>query len=279
MNNEDPHSAQKSWLSRLLNALHRNAHDRDELIEILYDAKDRQILNNDDLIMIEGVLKVSQTKVRDIMVPRGQMVVVDYDATPEQVVPIIIESTHSRFPVIGENRDEVLGILLAKDLLPYFTEKQIETQSIKSFIRTAVFVPESKRIDVLLREFRINRYHMALVVDEYGGVSGLITIEDVLEQIVGNIEDETDIADDQPNIKESEPGVFDINALTTLDEFNQHFNTNINDDDFDTIGGYVMQLVGHVPKRGEELAIDDFKIIVTGATKRRLESIKLIKQG
>lgn len=273
--NDGPEGEHKSWLRRLAHILHIEPHNRDELVEILHNAKDRQLLNNDALIMIEGVLEVSQTQVRDIMIPRGRMVVVDFDTTPEQAIPLIIESTHSRFPVIGENRDEVLGILLAKDLLPYFLDKEHPQVLIKDLVRQAVFVPESKRIDILLREFRVNRYHMAIVVDEFGGVSGLVTIEDVLEQIVGDIEDETDIASEEPNIKQIDERTFEIKALTSIEEFNQHFNTNISDDDFDTIGGYVSQQVGHMPKCGEKLETANFNMTITAATKRRIQQIKM----
>ncbi len=273
--NDDPAGDHKSWLQRLAKTLHREPHNRDELVDLLHNAKDRQLLNNDAFIMIEGVLEVSLTHVRDIMIPRGRMAVVEYNSTPEQVLPMIIESTHSRFPVIGENRDEVLGILLAKDLLKYYIKKDNIQTTVQSLIRPAVFVPESKRIDILLREFRINRYHMAIVVDEFGGVSGLVTIEDVLEQIVGNIEDETDVKVEEPNIRKTEAGNYDIRALTPIDEFNEHFGTAIDDDDFDTIGGYVAQQIGHMPKPGEKLELTDFNITVTAASKRRIKQLLL----
>jgi len=272
---EENDSTHKSWLSRLATAIHREPHSRDELLDLLYTAKDRQILNNDEFIMIKGVLQVAEIHVRDIMVPRGQMVVLEYDATPEKVIPLVIESTHSRFPVIGENRDEVLGILLAKDLLTYFNKKERPHTQIQELVRPAVFVPESKRVDSLLREFRINRYHMAIVVDEYGGVSGLVTIEDVLEQIVGNIMDETDVAVEEPDIKKIAPETYHIKAQTPIDEFNEYFNTDISDDDFDTIGGFVTQKLGHMPRRGEKIEFDSFTIEVIAATKRRLQLLRL----
>lgn len=265
----------KSWLSRLANALHREPNDRDELLDILHNAKEKQILNSDALIMIEGVLNVTTTHVRDIMVPRGHMVVIEKDAEFNELLPMVIKSTHSRFPVIGENKDEVLGILLAKDLLTYCKEGPTTPHFIASLIRPAVFVPESKRIDILLHEFRNNRYHMAVVVDEFGGISGLVTIEDVLEQIVGNIEDETDITSSEPNINEIQKNVFDVNPLTPIDEFNAFFSTAINRDDVDTIGGFVMQQVGHMPKRGENIQLGKYQIHVIQASKRRLQQLRL----
>lgn len=275
MNEETQH---KSWFLRLLHALHRNAHDREELLEILHNARDKQILKSDALVMIEGVLNVSQTQVRDIMIPRGQMVVIESDDTMDTIITKVIESTHSRFPVIGGSRDEVLGILLAKDLLRY-PQQTTQDKNLNDIIRPAVFVPESKRLNILLHEFRINRYHMAIVVDEFGGISGLVTIEDVLEQIVGNIEDETDIASDKSNIVEVEPNHFEVNPLTSIEDFNNYFSTQLDDNNFDTIGGYVMQTIGHIPKRGETLALDRFEIIVTSASKRRIQQLKLVKKN
>ncbi|WP_080744725.1 HlyC/CorC family transporter [Coxiella burnetii] len=274
--NEDPHP-HRSWLERLSHALLWEPKDREQLIELLHDAKERNLLDQDALAMIEGVLRVSEKKVRDVMIPRAQMVVVDHDATPQSTLPIIIESAHSRFPIISESRDEVIGILLAKDLLQYTVgEKQAKAQ-IKDLARPAIFIPESKRLDVLLNEFRLKRYHMAIVVDEYGSVSGLITIEDVLEQIVGSIQDETDIVEEKP-ITKLNPKEFTVNALTPIDVFNNYFGTKINDEDFDTIGGYVMQQIGHLPKRGESIVIDSMKITVMLATKRSIQLLRLTKK-
>ncbi|AAO90109.2 HlyC/CorC family transporter [Coxiella burnetii] len=274
--NEDPHP-HRSWLERLSHALLWEPKDREQLIELLHDAKERNLLDQDALAMIEGVLRVSEKKVRDVMIPRAQMVVVDHDATPQSTLPIIIESAHSRFPIISESRDEVIGILLAKDLLQYTVgEKQAKAQ-IKDLARPAIFIPESKRLDVLLNEFRLKRYHMAIVVDEYGSVSGLITIEDVLEQIVGSIQDETDIVEEEP-ITKLNPKEFTVKALTPIDVFNNYFGTKINDEDFDTIGGYVMQQIGHLPKRGESIVIDSMKITVMLATKRSIQLLHLTKK-
>lgn len=275
MNDMNPGPIQKSWISRLLQALQREPHDRAELIELLHNAKDRQILNNDALIMIEGVLNVTRLQVSDIMIPRGQMVVVEKDASFDEVLHNILKSSHSRYPVIGDNKDEVLGILLAKDLLNYCKQHPGNQPFIQSLIRPAVFVPESKRIDILLHEFRRNRYHMAIVVDEFGGTSGLVTIEDVLEQIVGEIEDETDIELEEPNIVKLQKNSYQLNPLTPIAEFNEFFDTQLSDEDFDTIGGYVMQQIGHMPKRGENIHIGHYQLHVIQATRRRLQQLRL----
>ncbi len=275
--NEDPEPQQRSWLDRLTHAFHRHPHNRKELIDLIRDARNKRLINNDAFAMIEGVLNVSEEQARDVMVPRSQMIIIQHDATPQEALPIIIESTHSRFPVIAESRDEVLGILLAKDLLQYLGKKKKASIQIKDLTRPAIFIPESKRLDVLLREFRANRNHMAMVVDEYGGVAGLITIEDVLEEIVGEIEDETDITSEEPNIKKISDNEFTVKALTPIDEFNSYFNLNINNEDFDTFGGYMMQRYGHMPKRGETVSFDSFKATILLATKRRLQLIQLKK--
>src|SRR3990167_5829228 len=225
MNDEDPHPS-KSWLKRLGEALLREPQDRQQLFNLLYDAKKRELLDQDAFTMIEGVLRVSEMKVRDIMIPRAQMVVVAHDATIEQVLPIIIDSAHSRFPVIGESRDEIIGILLAKDLLQGMLEPTGTKTQLKNLVRPALYVPESKRLDVLLKEFRSNRNHMAIIVDEYGSVAGLVTIEDVLEQIVGDIEDEHDVTNQEPDIKPIKPNEYNIKALTSIEEFNEYFKTN-----------------------------------------------------
>lgn len=276
--NDDPHPA-KSWLERLTHAISREPQDRTELFELLRDSKDRELIDQDALGMIEGVLKVSEMKVRDVMVPRAQMIVVDHGATPTQALPIIVDSTHSRFPVIGESRDDVIGIMLAKDLLQHTVEKNKEMTQLKDLARPAIFIPESKRLDVLLKEFRLNRNHMAIVVDEYGGISGLVTIEDVLEQIVGDIEDETDVTDQELDIKQLNQNEYIIKALTPIEDFNEYFNTKISDEDFDTIGGYVTQQFGHMPKRGESIMINVFQITVVLASKRRLQLLRLTKMA
>jgi magnesium and cobalt transporter len=258
----------KSLLERIGQALVGEPKDREEVLELIRDAHRRDIIDPDALSMIEGTLTVADMQVRDIMIPRSQMVVVERDSAPEAFLPVIIESAHSRFPVIGENRDEVIGILLAKDLLQYLRDGS-ENFDLRETLRPAVFVPESKRLNVLLREFRQSRNHMAIVVDEYGGVAGLVTIEDVLEQIVGEIEDEHDI-DEDVFILQHDDNSFTIKALTPIDEFNEFFNTKFSDEEFDTIGGLVMQGFGHVPKRGEELDLGGFRFKLLRADNRRI---------
>lgn len=249
----------KSWFGKLGQLLQSEPQDRDQLLEVLRDAQQNELLDGDALSMIEGVMQVSEMQVRDIMIPRSQMVVVELDNTPEQTLPVVIASAHSRFPVVGESRDEVLGILLAKDLLPMFIQQNgDETRlNIRDLLRPAVFIPESKRLNVLLKEFRASRNHMAIVVDEYGGVAGLVTIEDVLEQIVGEIEDEHDFEDDLYILKH-EDGQHIVKAITPVEDFNEHFGTELSDEEFDTIGGLVMNAFGHLPKRGESIELGNF---------------------
>ncbi len=276
-NTDDPPLADRNWIARLKRApwfskyfKKRHAHEA-ALSLLLQQAETSQHLNHDTMKMIEGVLNVSEMKVRDIMVPRAQMVILDYNATPLMALPTIIESNHSRFPVILDHLDKVTGILLAKDLLQYTIQQKLDANPIKDIMRPATFIPESKRLDVLLKEFRLNRNHMAIVIDEYGNVSGLITIEDVLEQIVGNIEDETDITEPNRQIKKINMKEYHVDALTTLTTFNQYFHAHISDEDFDTIGGYVMQKFGHLPKPGESTSFDQFKVTVTLASERRIQ--------
>jgi magnesium and cobalt transporter len=271
---------QRTWLDKLGQALLKEPKDREQLTELLRNAQQRNLLDSDALSMIEGVLEVSEMQVRDIMIPRTQMVVVNYDVAPEEFLPIIIESAHSRFPVIGDNRDEVVGILLAKDLLAYFADKERAGFNIRDILRPAVFIPESKRLNVLLREFRSSRNHMAMVVDEYGGIAGLVTIEDVLEQIVGDIEDEHDIEEDMFIIKHSDTR-YTAKALTPIEEFNEAFSTSLHDGEFDTIGGLLTQAFGRVPKRGETITIDHFQFKILRADSRRilLLQITLLEQA
>ncbi len=274
MNEDRPSSAQegksKTWLERIGQALSSEPKDRDELVELLRDAHSRELLDGDALEMIEGVLEVSELQVRDIMIPRSQMVVVERDVPPEEFLPIVIESAHSRFPVIGDNRDEVVGILLAKDLLPYFAaENGREQFNIRDVLRPAVFIPESKRLNVLLREFRASRNHMAIVVDEYGGVAGLVTIEDVLEQIVGEIEDEHDVEEDTYIVAHADGG-YTVKALAPIEDLNEQLGTAFSDEEFDTVGGLVMNAFGHLPKRGETVDLDGFRFKVMRADRRRI---------
>lgn len=267
-------SAQRSWLERLSHVLLGEPKDRDQLIELLRDAQQRQLLDSDALAMIEGVLQVSEMQVRDIMVPRAQMVVIERDASLQDVLPVVTESEHSRFPVIVENRDEVIGILLAKDLLGYFVPGRHATFNVRDILRPAVFIPESKRLNVLLKEFRANRNHMAIVVDEYGGVAGLVTIEDVLEQIVGEIEDEHDI-DEDAFIKKHSESNYTVKALTPIEEFNSYFGSDFSDAEFDTIGGLIVHSFGSVPRRGEMLAIGRFRFKILHADNRRVHLLQV----
>jgi len=265
---------QRNWFEALSHALLREPRDRGELKKLLRDAQQRNLLDYDALSMIEGVMGVSEMQVRDVMIPRTQMVVIQHDDKPENFLPHVIESAHSRFPVIGDNRDEVLGILLAKDLLSYYTAKDQGELNIRELLRPAVFIPESKRLNVLLRDFRANRNHMAIVVDEYGGIAGLVTIEDVLEQIVGEIEDEHDIDEDTYIVKHSETR-YTAKALTPIEEFNEQFGTNLPDEDYDTLGGLLTREFGHLPKRGETVSIDRFKFKILRADSRRIYLVQI----
>jgi magnesium and cobalt transporter len=263
-----------SWLRRLVESLAGEPRDLDELNDTLADARDRGLIDADVLEMLVGVLQVAEMHVRDVMVPRSQMVVVRRDETPEKILPIVVESGHSRFPVVGEDRDEVMGILLAKDLLRYFAQGQQGHFDIRECLRPAVFIPESKRLNVLLKEFRVSHNHMAIVVDEYGGVSGLLTIEDVLEQIVGDIGDEYDI-DEGEGIRREGERTYSVPALTRIDEFNAAFGTRFSNEEFDTIGGLVLHELGHMPRRGEGIEIGGLEIKVLRADRRRIETLRV----
>jgi magnesium and cobalt transporter len=266
--NTDP---KPTLLERLSAFLTREPEDREELLQLLHGAFERKLLDADALSMIEGVMSVSEMTVRDIMIPRAQMDVVSQDDSPEEFIPLVLETKHSRFPVVGENKDDVVGILLAKELLNYYANP--ESFDLKDTFRPAVFVPESKRLNVLLRDFRANRNHMAIVVDEYGGVSGLVTIEDVLEQIVGDIEDEYDFDESEDNIIAETNGRYRVKAQTEIGDFNEHFGTDFADDEFDTVGGLVLQAFGRLPKRGETTTIGDFRFRVIRADSRRLYTL------
>ncbi len=268
-------SPPRSWLDRLSQVLLGEPQDREQLIALLRDAEGRNLLDADALTMIEGVLAVSELRVRDIMVPRSQMVVVPHDARPEEFLPLIIESAHSRFPVVGESRDEVVGILLAKDLLGYFSEGGKNTFKVRDALRPAVFIPESKRLNVLLKEFRDSRNHIAMVVDEYGGVAGLVTIEDVLEQIVGEIEDEHDVDDEAFIIKHSDTN-YTVQALMPVEEFNREFGTDFSREEFDTIGGVLTHHHGRLPKRGETITLAHLRCKVLRADSRRLHLLQVM---
>lgn len=269
---------ESSPLERILNRLKHlfgvGPITRDKLIESLTCAQSQGLLDQDALDMIQRVLQVSDMQVRDIMIPRPKMVVVDRDSAPETFLPVLIESAHSRFPVIDGDRDKVIGILLAKDVLRYFNAPD-SSFNMREMLRPAVFVPESKRLNVLLTEFRASRNHMAIVVDEYGGVAGLVTIEDVLEQIVGDIEDEHDTEEEEDLIRQRGPNEYIVKALTPLEDFNEYFQTSFDTEGTDTVGGVVVQGFGHVPKRGESVELERLRFDVLNADSRRVHLLKV----
>ncbi len=254
----------------------REPEDREQLITLLRSAHDHNLLDADGLAMIEGVMQVAEMQARDIMVPRAQMDVIDVAESPDQFIPMVMETAHSRFPVVGENKDNVIGILLAKDLLRYYAGE--EEFNVREMLRPAVFIPESKPLNVLLKEFRASRNHIAIVVDEYGGVAGMVTIEDVLEQIVGDIEDEHDIDEVEEKIVQERGGQFRVKAITEVSDFNEFFKTDLDDEAFDTIGGLVLQCFGHIPKRGEQISIDNLSFKVLRADSRRLHLLQVVKK-
>jgi magnesium and cobalt transporter len=261
-------------LRRLANSIAGEPRDLDELAAVLVEARERGLIDADVLQMLESVLEVSEIQVRDIMVPRSQMVVINREDPAAKILPIVIESGHSRFPVVGEDRDEVAGILLAKDLLRFFVEDEPAEFDIKECLRPAVFIPESKRLNVLLKEFRVTHNHMAIVVDEYGGVSGLLTIEDVLEQIVGDIGDEYDV-DESEGIRKEADRSWTVPALTRIEDFNQAFGTRFSDEECDTIGGLILHELGRMPRRGEAVQIGGLELKVTRADRRRIETLRV----
>ncbi len=265
---------QKSWLERLSQALLREPQDREQLVGLLRDAEERDLLEPEALTMIEGVLHVSEMRVRDIMIPRSQIVVIKEEAGLADIIPIAVNSSHSRFPVISENQDEVVGILLAKDLLQFAFNAEDKKFSLEQIIREPMLVPESKRLDSLLRQFRTNHNHMAIVVDEYGGTAGLVTIEDVLEQIVGEIEDEHDDSAEF-DIKQHSENEYIVKALTPIEDFNKHFQEVFNDDEYDTIGGLVMHEFGRLPKMGEVVSFGRYDFKVLNADKRRIHLLQV----
>jgi magnesium and cobalt transporter len=266
---------ERSWLDKLLHAFSAEPKSRDELLEIIKDAADNQLLDQEALSIIEGALDVSSLQAREIMVPRSHIVAIRLEDTPQEYLPQLIESGHSRFPVIGESIDDVKGILLAKDLLP-LALKGTDNFNLETILRPATIIPESKRVNVLLREFRENRYHMALVMDEYGGITGLLTIEDILEEIVGEIEDETDEQEEATDfIKRVSENDYIIKALTPIEDFNEFFTKEFSDEDFDTIGGILMQEFGHLPKRNEVVVVDNMQFRVLYADNRQIHLLRL----
>jgi len=266
---------QRSWLRNIMTSLTGEPKTRRELLEFIRDAEQRLQLDAEAMNIIEGALQINEMQVRDIMIPRSQMVAVKADQTPESFLPLIIDSAHSRFPVIGENTDEILGILLAKDLLPWMLKKDRSDFKLEDILRPATYIPESKRLNSLLSEFRLKRSHMAIVVDEYGGIAGLVTIEDVLEQIVGEIEDEHDIEEEDLDIRAITEQQFIVKALTPIEDFNEHFRTEFSDEDFDTIGGIVMQQFGHLPNRNESTKLDGLEFKVLNADNRRIRLLQV----
>ena len=266
-----------SWASALISLFKHEPRNQDQLIEILRDAERRNLLDPDALAMIEGALQVSDMQVRDIMIPRVQMIMVRNNAEPKDILNVVLESGHSRFPVLGDDADEILGILLAKDLLFYYANIEQEKFNIKDLMRPAIFVPESKRLNILLREFRSSRNHMAIVIDEYSCISGLVTIEDVIEEIVGDIEDEHDI-DEEDYIKPYGRNRYTVSALTPIDEFNEYFQTGLSDEEYDTIGGLILSAFGHVPKRGDLLEFAGFNVKILRADKRRIYLMRMTRQ-
>lgn len=270
----------RSLMDRLVHAIGGEPRDRDELLELLRDAQARDIFDADTLQMVEGVFQVVEMRVRDIMIPRGQMKVVESDMPLEEILKEVIESGHSRFPVINEDKDDVVGVLLAKDLLRFSGSGSQKQFKLDDIMRSATFTPDTKRLNVLLKEFRVERNHMAIVLDEYGGVDGLVTIEDVLEEIVGEIDDEHDTDEDEDiDIRDHGDGRFSVRALTPIDEFNEALGTNFSDEDFDTIGGLLMQHIGHMPKPGETATIGDCQFRVLSADSRRLHLLQVSMQA
>ncbi|MBF7730920.1 HlyC/CorC family transporter [Pseudomonas sp. N040] len=264
----------KSWLGKLSQAFAHEPRNRKELLDILRDAHHNKLLDSDALAIVEGAIQVADLQVRDIMVPRSQMMSIKVEQSPAEFLPAVVEAAHSRYPVTGESLDEVLGILLAKDLLPLILQGSEQRFDIRQLLRPVTFVPESKRLNVLLKEFRAKRQHMAIVIDEYGGVAGLVTIEDVLEQIVGEIEDEHDVEEDS-YIKPLPSGDFIVKALTPIDSFNDFFECDYSEDEFDTIGGLVMSAFGHLPMRNEVTEIGAFRFRIINADSRRIHLLRV----
>jgi magnesium and cobalt transporter len=264
------------WLKRITQTFAAEPQDREELLSVLREAGQRGLVDSEALTMLEGVLEVGDIQVRDIMVPRAQMVCVRRDDPATTILPVVVESGHSRFPVMDGDRDDIVGILLAKDLLRLCISDAQERFDIREYMRPAVFVPESKRLNVLLKDFRRNRNHMAIVVDEYGGVSGLVTIEDVIEQIVGEIDDEFDVEDDQ-NIRKEADRQYTVRGVTRIDEFNEYFGSQLSEEEgFDTVAGLLMKQLGRLPRRGEAANIDGFEFRVARADRRRIDALRVV---
>jgi len=270
-------SNDKSWLEKIGLLFSSEPRTKEDLQDVLKVAAENELIDRDAYTIIEGAMQVVDLHARDIMIPRAQMEVVKEDATLAELLPQIIESAHSRYPVVGDNNDQVLGILLAKDLLPRLLAEEQDSFSVTELMRPSFVVPESKRLNVLLKEFRQNRNHMAIVIDEYGGVAGLVTIEDVLEEIVGEIEDETDTDEEDDFIRRITDTEFFIQALTPIEDFNDYFGTELSDEEFDTIGGLVIQAFGHMPARNETTSFEGFRFKVIHADQRKIQSLRVSK--
>lgn len=268
---DKPPSKQTSWLNRLVHALSSTPENRDELATVLQKSHESSVIDDDALQIMEGALRLADQHAGDIMIPRSQMEIIQIDSAAKDFLPRIIESGHSRFPIVGDSSDDILGILLAKDLIPLVLEG-IDNLNLQELLRPASIIPESKRLSVLLREFREQRYHMAIVVDEYGSVAGLVTIEDILEEIVGEIEDETDEEEANP-IQQIGDNLYRVEAQTEIDDFNEHFQCGLSEDDYDTIGGLITSQLGHLPEAGEKVALDNMLFEVVDADSRRIRKL------
>jgi magnesium and cobalt transporter len=264
------------WLRRITQTLAGDTHDREALVARMHEARDNGLIDGEAVQMLQGVLDVADLQVRDIMVPRAQMAVVRREEPAPELLARVIDSGHSRFPVMDDDRDDIVGILLAKDLLRLTVAAKQERFDIREYMRPAVFVPESKRLNMLLKEFRGNRNHMAIVVDEYGGVSGLVTIEDVIEQIVGDIDDEFDIEEDDQNIRKEAEHQYAVRGVTRLEEFNEYFGTHLSAEDFDTVAGLVMKTLGRLPRRGEAVTLEGLELRVVRVDRRRIDQLRVI---
>ena len=278
---EEPPSSQnssrtgeRSWLEKLVQSFSSEPRSREELLEVMQDAVENKVLDHEALEMFKGTLEVADLQVREIMIPRSQMVVVDIEDNLQELLNKVITSGHSRFPVVGESTDDIRGVLLAKDLLPLILNGS-ENFDLETILRPANIIPESKRLNILLKEFREHRYHMAMIIDEYGGISGLVTIEDILEEIVGEIEDETDDDDSEAFIRKVAKGEYIIRALTPVEEFNEFFKSGLNEDEFDTIGGLLMKQFGHLPQRNETTNLDNFNFRVLYSDNRQIHLLRL----
>ena len=278
MSDDKPPS--RNWFEKLTQLFQDTPQDREQLLDILKTAEENTLINPELLSMMVGVMHISEMQVRDIMVPRSEMVVMEQQMDFKSMLQIAVDSGHSLFPGTGDHRDDIEGVILAKDLLQFITLRENDRESkftLKDYLRPAAIIPESKRLDVLLKEFRANRNHMAIVVDEYGGVAGLVTIEDVLEQIVGDIEDEFDIDDEEDNIRQVSDNVYNVKSRTEIEEFNAAFGTTISDDEYDTIGGILMQAFGHMPARGESIILEELRYEIVAADTRRIKLIRVSK--